>query len=212
MYDDGTILIRKSFTFNSESPAHFRLPHPNLREMTAPKYYFRFITELFAFAGHFSAYPFRNALLESFFTRIASSPGEILFGSVQDVYDCTDAGSSLRGLVVDIAINTGCKGDIKLWKDYLPQTFLVDCLEGAAEDMVVMFSSGKTEADAKAWLEGKKERLCWEYYVHTREELMAGQDQDVMDVDGEMARLDISKKVQLELSVIEDVRRMNIEE
>jgi len=209
--------------FASESPAHFKvfttflytgaLTHPNLRPIAASKYYYRFVTELFAFAGYFSAYSFRNALLDAFFTRIASAPDDFPYGSVQDVYDCTDASSSLRNLVVDVVVNTGRKGDIKLWKQYLLTTFLVDCIEGAAEEEKVMFAYGVEEVATQAWLEDKKERLCGDYHVHTREELRAARTEDdmEMDGDGDDGGLDMSDKVKAELSVIEDLQKLRID-
>ena len=202
------------------------LRHPNLREQAAPKHYFRFLAELFAFAGRFDAYAFRNAVLDAFFTRIARKEDGFPYESIRDVYECTKENSSLRDLVITIVINIGTSDELQAVKEDLPRTFLVDCLAMAAEDGIVPFR--KSGRHGKGfWLDEKKDSLCVQYHVHSKEELRDAEERKDEKVvaaeerpDEEMGGVEEeeekeasyvpSEKTMKELQFIEDLKKLRV--
>jgi hypothetical protein len=226
--------------FPREAPAHFRvfvtfletgtLSHPNLRSMTASSHVFRFLSELYAFAGSFDAHAFRNAVLDAVLLRIMSAPRDLPYENVQDVYEHTTSSSSLRDLVIDVVLHIGRSRDLSRKEDVLPKSFLVDCLKMADEDGIVPFQM------TREWLEGKAERMCTEYHVHGREELRAAamseddemdedeeengghgmeelgttghDEEEVMEEDGD--ELEVSEEVRQQMQNIEDLRKLRI--
>jgi hypothetical protein len=56
------------------------------------------------------------------------------------------------------------------WEHDLPKGFLMNCLNAAGEDGVVLFAADKSEEDVAAWLGKKKESMCTDYHVHDKKE------------------------------------------
>jgi hypothetical protein len=226
--------------FPRESPADFRvfitfletgsLRHPNLRAVTASGFVFRFLAELYAFAGVYKADAFRNAILDAFLLRIMAAPRDLPYEQVQDVYKHTRDFSSLRDLIIDVIVNMGTSKEIRRCMGTLKKDFLLDCLEMAAEDCVVPFQK------PKGWLERKADRMCREYHVHSEEELRAPAqlEDDEMEVSGEEGGdrdmeefattghdeeqdekqddepLDVSDEVKQQMQNLEDLRKLRI--
>jgi hypothetical protein len=226
--------------FPHESPADFRvfitfletgsLRHPNLRAVTASGFVFRFLAELYAFAGVYKADAFRNAILDAFLLRIMAAPRDLPYEQVQDVYKHTRHSSSLRDLIIDVMVNMGTSKEIRRCMGTLKKDFLLDCLEIAVEDCVVPFQK------PKGWLERKADRMCREYHVHSEEELRASAqlEDDEMEVSGEEGGdrdmeelattghdeeqdeeqddepLDVSDEVKQQMQNLEDLRKLRI--
>ena len=218
----------RPLAFPQEVPTHFRvfieylrtgrLRHPNLREMTASKHYFRFLAELFAFAGTFDAHAMRNAILDTFFLRILTSPNQLPYENIRDVYENTSRNSSLRDLVIDVVVNTGTGDLLQMWRNDLPRTFLVDCLKMAEEDGIVPFKKSGRHGTT-LWMEGKRENICAHYHVHVEEEeRAAGERSDEVDVEmnrdeeeeSEGGEYEASEKTKRELAFIEDLKSLRV--
>jgi hypothetical protein len=213
-----------SIGFPQEDPSTFKtfitflrtgeLHHPNLRSNIASKHFFRFLTELFAFANDFEADTMRNAVLDRFFLRIYSQPNRLPMDNIRDVYKNTSENSSLRDLVITIIINIGTSGLVDDYSNEIPRQFLVDCLRTAAEDKIVPFSH-KEQWQASAWLERKKDRICRHYHVHDEDQdemSMSSRDgsdgDEAMDEDGD--EHEVSARARHDLAFIDQIRAMQI--
>lgn len=131
-------------SFPSESPAIFHvfltflstgaLRHTNLRSTSRAYIALEFIVELFAFSADFGATTFRNALLDAFFLRLATSSPRVRLRDipVRQVHKSTSANSSLRDLLATVVVNTETMQQVERHEDQLPKTFLLDCLKIAS--------------------------------------------------------------------------------
>ncbi|KAF2032917.1 hypothetical protein EK21DRAFT_109369 [Setomelanomma holmii] len=229
-------LVPESLLFLRESPAYFsvyldfiqfgELRHSNLRPKADSIAYFRFLIELFAFAGRYKINRMHDALLAAFYLRIFTTH-DIPYACIPYVYQQTGPNSSLRDMIVDIVVNVGDRWDMKHYQHQMQRLFLVDCMMLASQDSIARFT--KSGDEISAWLEEKRDKICEQYHVHDiRKFDHMRTNEEGVEVDGDDAQLDdsseeevlkrelakleaIAEQIRSELAVIEDMKKLRLE-